>query len=89
MAAHPGDFHYQDDLADVRVLMQNCVSQGGSACKFIIATNDDLSDVRKDISTIFQKMKTKIPVDEREKFVLEVWDDTGLLKVERELGLKV
>jgi hypothetical protein len=89
LAAHSGDFDYQDDLADVRVLMQNCVSQGGSACKFIIATNDDLSNIRKDITTMFQKMKAKIPAEHREKFVLEVWDDTGLLKVERELGLKI
>ena len=43
----------------------------------------------KNIRTIFQKMKGKLPADQREKFVLEIWDDTGLLKVERELGLKI
>ena len=89
MAPHSGNFDYKDDLADVRVLMQNCVDQGGTACKFIITTNDDLSQFRKDIMTIFQKMKAKVPADQRGKFILELWDETGLLKVERDLGLKM
>ena len=69
--------------------MQNCVSQGGSACKFIIATNDDLSDLHDEIIKMFGKMKAKLPKEYRANFVLEIWDDSGLLEVEKGLGLKV
>src|SRR6266480_3337855 len=52
ISTHSRDFDYEEDLADVRVLMQNCMDQGGVACKFVIATNDDLSRVRKNIMSI-------------------------------------
>lgn len=89
IATHSRDFDYEEDLADVRVLMQNCIDQGGASCKFVIATNDDLSRVKKNIISIFGKMKSKLPAEHREKFVLELWDDTGLRKEEQLLGLKV
>ncbi len=88
-ARHSGHFDYKEDLADVRVLMQNCVDQGGTACKFVIATNEDLSGLRKTVMTIFDKLKAKVPAEHRAKFVLELWDDNGLLKEERRLGLKI
>jgi len=69
--------------------MQNCMNQGGIACKFIIATNDDLSDLRKEILAMFGKMKAKLPNKHRDSFDLEIWDDAGLLEVEKEFGLKV
>jgi hypothetical protein len=89
LAAHSNEFDYKDDLADVRVLMQNCMNQGGSSCKFIIASNDNLTDVRKNIMKTFQQMKAKLPADHRAKFTFELWDEVGLLKVEQELGLKM
>ena len=89
LSAHTGSFDYKDDLADLRVLMQNCVNQGGTRCKFIIATNDDLSVLRKEITTTFNKMKSKLPTKYRSHFKLEIWDNSGLLEVEKNLGLKV
>jgi hypothetical protein len=89
LSAHSGSFDHKDDLSDLRVLMQNCVNQGGSACKFIIATNDDLSNLRKEIVAMFSKMKAKLPKEHRGSFDLEIWDDSGLFEVEKELGLKV
>lgn len=89
LSAHTKEFNYQDELADVRVLMQNCVNQGSIACKFIIATNDDLSHLRKEIMAMFHKMKMKLPAEYRGSFTLEIWDDSGLLEVEKELGLKI
>jgi len=89
LSTHSGDFDHRDDLADVRVLMQNCVDQGAAACKFIIAVNADLSGIRKEIMTMFGKMKTKLPAEHRDLFVLELWDDAGLLDVEKKLGLKI
>ncbi|MCL5807480.1 MAG: hypothetical protein M1418_02805 [Deltaproteobacteria bacterium] len=89
LSAHHGSFNHKDDLADVRVLMQNCINQGGTRCKFIIATNDDLSGLRKEIMAILHKMKSKLSADHRSLFDLEIWDDSGLLEVEKDLGLKV
>jgi hypothetical protein len=71
----------------MRVLMQRCVNQGGNGCKFIIGTNDDLSDLRKEITAIFNKMKLKLPAEYRSRFKLEIWDDSGLLEVEKKRGL--
>ncbi len=89
VAAHDEAFDYKDDLADVRVLMQNCADQGGVECKFVIATTDDLSSIRKGVMATFNKMKAHLPPEDRDKFVLELWDDAGLLKEERRLGLKI
>lgn len=89
LSARVGVFDHKDDLADMRVLMQICVDQGGSACKFIIATNDDLSEIHKETLAMFSKMKAKLLQEHRDSFVLEIWDDSGLLEVEKKLGLKV
>jgi hypothetical protein len=89
LSAHSQNFDHKDDLADLRVLMQICVSQGGTGCKFIIATNDDLLDLYKEIMAMFNKMKSKLPAEHRSLFKLEIWDDSGLLEVEKNLGLKV
>jgi len=89
LSTHSGSFDHKDDLADVRVLMQNCLNQGSTGCKFIIATNDDLSVFHKEIMTILRKMKSKLPADHRSLFDLEIWDDSGLLEVEKDLGLKI
>jgi hypothetical protein len=34
-------------------------------------------------------MKSKLPADHRSLFDLEIWDDSGLLEVEKDLGLKI
>lgn len=89
LSAHSREFDHHEDLADVRVLMQNCVQQGGTSCKFIIATNDDLSRIRKEILATFRKMKAKLLTQHRDLFNLEIWDDSGLLTAEKDLGLKI
>lgn len=89
LSTHSGRFDFKDDLADLRVLMQKCVNQEGTGCKFIIATNDDLSGLCKEIMAMFHKMKLKLPAKYRNRFDLEIWDDSGLLEVEKNLGLKV
>ena len=68
--------------------MEVCSRQGAVPCKFILATGDDLSAELKDrIERIFQKIKSM--GRSREPFSLHIWDATGILNVERELGLKV
>lgn len=89
LSVHSSSFDHKDDLADMRVLMQICSNQDGTSCKFIIATNDDLSELRKEITTTFSKMKLKLPSEHRSNFLLEIWDGSGLLAIEKTLGLKV
>ncbi|RZB31814.1 MAG: hypothetical protein SRB1_01433 [Desulfobacteraceae bacterium Eth-SRB1] len=38
---------------------------------------------------IFRKMKNKLATKYRGLFELEIWDDKGLLVVEKDLGLKI
>ena len=55
----------------------------------MIATSEDLSDSRKDILAKFDKMQAKLPKKHRGSFELSIWDDSGLLELEQELGLRV
>ena len=82
-------FDYRDDLADARVLMEKCVQQGETWCKFIVATENDMSKERDEISKVFDKMKGKLSSAHRDRYILEIWDEEGLAKVEKKLGLKV
>ncbi len=89
LACHDSQFDYPGDLADIRVLMENCIQQGETACTFIIATLEDLSSVTKGITDIFEKMKAGLPAKFRALFRLELWDNGGLLAIEKKLGLKI
>jgi hypothetical protein len=89
LSSRSGDFDYEDDLADVRVLMEKCIQQGGTSCKFVFATGDDLTANRKNITSMFNKMQAKLSPQHREKFDIEIWDDKGLTDVEKNLGLKI
>lgn len=89
VSIHATDFDAFDDLADVRVVMENC-SQGQNAeCKFIIVTEKDLSDLAPKLNTTFITMKKKLPKESRHLFELCLWDQNGLERVEKELGLKI
>lgn len=76
-------------LADVRVLMENCSKEQKVECLFVIATNDDLSSESDSINAAFQKMKTFIKEDARRLFDLAIWDRQGLLEKEKELGIRI
>lgn len=89
LAIQPAEFNYQNLLADTRVLMENCIQQGGTWCKFIIATPIDLTKERKNILSYFNKMKEKIAPKHRKNYSLEVWDEKGISDVEKEHGLRV
>lgn len=78
-----------EDLADIRVLMENCSQGQNSNCKFIIVTEDDLSVSADKINGTFNKMKQKLPKESRHLFELFLWDQHGLDKVEKELALKI
>lgn len=77
------------ELADVRVLLNLCSTGQGVECQFIIVTNDDLSKQTGKAVLAFKKMKMFLKPADRELFSLEIWDKNGLLKKERELGIKI
>ena len=89
LSEHSGEFDYSEDLADVRVLMEKCIQQGGTPCKFIIATEIDLSNERKQIRSMFSKIILKLPPKYRTHFDFVIWDKSGLLSVEKKMGLKI
>lgn len=88
LAVIQSQVNFVEQLSDVRVLMERC-SEAPAEFKFIIATNQDLSSVRKDFSGTFNKMKTFLDKVSRGKFSLELWDKNGLLKKEKEWGIKI
>jgi len=84
-----GDVRWDRNLADVRVLMQKCSEGINIPCIFIIATNEDLKTEKKNINEVFNKMKSFVKEDQRGLFSLEIWDKTGLIEKEKELGIKI
>lgn len=89
LSVHTGDFDPKEDLADIRVLMEQA-SQGQNVhCNFIVATGKDLSNQEDAINSAFEKMKKKLPEPSRKLFSILIWDDCGLAEVEKNLGLKV
>ena len=89
VSVHATSFDPLEDLADVRVLMENCSKGQDYNCKFIIVTEDDLSESADLINKTFSKMKQKLPKESRHLFVLFLWDKHGLDKIEKELALKI
>jgi hypothetical protein len=88
VAEYVQGFDYKEELADVSLLMELCSRADVRRCKFIIATQSDLSGEYKQIMSTFEKMKA-IPGESRKLFELHIWDKGGILKVETEIGLKV
>ncbi|MFC1822996.1 hypothetical protein ACFL9T_09840 [Thermodesulfobacteriota bacterium] len=89
VSAQERDINLEKELADIRVLLENCLDKNDIEFKFIIATNDDLSTQKENLSKSFKKMLSFIKKDSRKLFSLLIWDDEGLLSVEKELGLRV
>lgn len=76
------------ELADIRVLMEDC-HQKAVSCTFIIATNNDLSAQAELVRKKFEKMKTIVKIEKGTRYQLETWDKEGLLIKEKELGIKI
>ena len=55
--------------------------------KFIIATNDNLEQLRKDTLAKFAKMKKIADLAGKQNIKLELWDDSVLRRKEKELGI--
>ncbi len=83
------EFDTEEIFADIRVLLERNSSGQNMETKFIIATDQDLTKERKILIEKFKKMLGFISKDQRQFFSLELWDNRGLLKQERNFGLKI
>lgn len=81
--------NYKDELSDIRILLEKCSKKQPCNPKFILATEDNLGDIRSEIMNSFNKMLNFIDENERKKFSLEIWDEKGLISFEKELGIIV
>lgn len=88
LSLRPGKFDVAEELADVRVILDMLTRLGGGNSHFVIATDGDLADQLPTMQNTFERMKHKLPAPERDWYDLSIWDVGGLLKVEKELGLK-
>lgn len=77
-----------EELADIRMLMETCSKGQNVVIKFIIATNSDLTDKKASINKALTHMKKFIPQDQRSYFKIELWDASGLKMKEKELGIR-
>lgn len=78
----------QNELADIRLLLAAC-SKKDIPCKFVIATNEDLTDLRSLVLRHFKEIRTALPLKSRKSYSLELWDQIELLKLEYDLKIKV
>ncbi len=78
-----------EQFSDMRILLEKCVKGQPFKASIIIATNEDLSSEYGKINSKFAKILEFLPVKERKKFTLLIWDKNGLDKIEREIGIVV
>jgi len=76
-------------LPDVRVLMERCSQGQKLTVAFIIATPQGLGRRRQRITSHFREMRKFLPKGSRGLFSLDLWDETRLSELEREVGLTV
>lgn len=88
VAVHGASADIEEELADIRVLMENCSKGQDVACDFIIVVGQVISDKPKHF-TLFQKMKKHIDKNYGELFRLHLLDPPELEVWEKDLGLKV
>ena len=78
-------------LADARVLMPQSKkvfeNDNKALVKFIIITNDDLTQYKKDILSKFIEMKRLANLSNEKNLEIELWDKDFLSTKEKELGI--
>lgn len=83
-----GEVNFENELADVRVLMEEC-SKSNIECTFAIVADKDLNEYKEPIGQAFDEMKTFLKPQYRDGFHLELWDQDALLQKETDLGIRV
>jgi len=81
--------NFETELADIRVLAEDCSKSNKRKIIFVMATNDDLSKKKEIIQQKFSLIKQFVNQKSRHWFSLEIWDKSVLLEKEKALGIKV
>lgn len=85
---HDGAADIDEELADVRVLIEGCSKGQDVRCEFIIVVGIPLPDAKEYLGK-FEKMKAFLPKERRDNFYLYLLDPKELEVWEKKLGLKV
>jgi hypothetical protein len=88
VSVRPSGVDIEDELSDIRVLLENCSKGQNAECDFILVCRDNIENKTQYLSH-FEKMKEFITKDFRKKFTLHLLDPEGLSSWEKELGLKI
>jgi hypothetical protein len=83
------DLNIEEELADIRVLIERCSEGQDVDITFIIATDLDLSKSKSKIQKGFDKVLTFIDKSKIHFFSLEIWDKKGLEDREKALGIRI
>lgn len=83
------EINLDEEFADIRVLLERNAQGQEMQTRFVIATITDLSKKREEITKKFEKLLKFIPSNQRGYFSLEIWDEAGLSRQEKKLGLKI
>lgn len=81
--------NFQNELAEIRVMMEECSKGQNIDISFILVTNTDLSSNKELIQKKFNKMKNFLNEKSKDLFTLEIWDNSILKDKEKELGIKI
>jgi len=83
-----GEIDIEDEMSDIRVLIEKCSQGQNVICDFIIVTDQEIEDIDS-YYKYFEKMRKFVKIKQRKNFVLHLLDPDELTKWEQELGLKV
>jgi len=84
-----GEVDFVKELADIRVLMEQCSRGQNVHITFAIVSAQDYSDRRDEIHSDFDKIRQFIDPNQGENFALEIWDEPRVKDMEHELGIKL
>ena len=77
------------ELADTRVLMEQCSRGQNVEVKFIVVTGDDCTEQREILQKNFIRIKEFVLPEYQENFIFEIWDEPTIKQKEQELGIKL
>lgn len=88
VSLNDGAVNIDEELSDIRILMEECSKGQNVKIQFILVFGSDLLN-KDEYLKKFKKMKTFIPDDQRSNLDLHLLDPAELESWEKELGLKI
>lgn len=88
LAIYEDEFDPEEEFADIRILLEKCSYKQNVYLRFVIA-KQSFTTSKTELRKWFIKVRSFIPKNKRKYFSLLIWDDRGLTKFEKELGIKI